>query len=148
MTDAPRTRSLFGSRVTLSKDRSMRQSKNQSRLARVLRRLVRCEGGGGDLLTGIIMTGAGLLAVSQTLPPLRDAFNTAGDALKRQAGVLARGSDTGSVNGLPSSGGIPSGGSGFDFGSTPGNPISSGGSSGATSSKQIASGSDPGLVTP
>lgn len=104
------------------------------------------------------MTGVGLLAVSQTIPPLREAFNTAGDALKRQAHVLARGSDTGSVNGF-SSNGLP-GTSGFDFGSLGGGgssfaPGGSGGSGGSSNSggggngTQIAPGSDsPDLVTP
>jgi hypothetical protein len=126
----------------------MRQPIKHNRFARILRRLLRSEGGSGDILSGVIMTGAGLLAVSQTLPPLRDAFNTAGDALKNQAGVLARGSNTGSTN-TPSMGG---GASGFDLGSVTsgisqgasafgnaGNSYASGGSFGSNSS-QSASG--------
>jgi hypothetical protein len=90
----------------------MRQAQKTSRVARVLRRLFRNEVGGGDALSGIIMTAVGLLAVSSTLPSLRDAFNTAGDALKHQAGVLARGSDTGATG----MGGAGNSGSGFDIG--------------------------------
>lgn len=138
----------------------MSQPTKKSRFARIFRRLVRCEAGGGDLLTGILMTGVGLLAVSQTIPPLREAFNTAGDALKRQAQVLARGSDTGAVNGF-SSNGLPSGVSGFDFGSgggafAPGGNFApgggsggSGGSGGGGNGTQIANGADsPDLVKP
>lgn len=139
----------------------MRQPIKQSRFARIVRRLVRCEGGGGDLLTGILMTGVGLLAVSQTIPPLRDAFNTAGDALRRQAQVLSRGSDTGAVNGL--SNGLPSGTPGFDFGSMGTGGLTSGGfgsggfgsgggggSNGSGgSAPQVANGSDsPTLASP
>lgn len=89
----------------------MSHPKNKSRFARIVGRLVRCESGGSDIIAGLLMTGLGIMAVSQTIQPMKDATNTAGDALKRQAGVLARGSDTGSTNG-------GSGGSGFDFGST------------------------------
>lgn len=67
------------------------------------------------MLGTLLMTSVGLFAVSQTIQPVRDAMDSTGDALRQQARVLSRGSDSGSVNGM--SGGSGGGMSGFDLGS-------------------------------
>jgi len=89
----------------------MRSSIKQTRLVSFFRRLVLCElGMSGDVLGGLVMTSVGLMAVSQTIPAVKDSFQMGGEALKRQAGVLARGSDTGALGGSGQNGG-------FDIGS-------------------------------
>jgi len=89
---------------------------NRNRMVRTLLRFVRSDGGGAELLSTLLIAGAGVTAVGLSLPTLFNASDTAGRTFDNQVQILERGARTGAT------GRSSDPASGFDFGAAPAAP--------------------------